>query len=76
MKVIAALFNNDLSNPMLLIQSKRINILFYVELFPFIHSFIQACSNSWWLLISDIVDKGTPVRACMTRKGDRSLYLA
>jgi len=38
MKVIAALFNNDLSNPMLLFQSKSINILFYIELFPFIHS--------------------------------------
>lgn len=38
MKVIAALFNNDLSNQMLLFQSKSINILFYIELFPFIHS--------------------------------------
>ncbi len=38
MKVIVALFNDDLSNSMLLIQYKRINILFYIELVSFIYS--------------------------------------
>ncbi len=37
MEIIAALFDNDLSNPMLLIQYKRINILFYIELVSLIH---------------------------------------
>ena len=39
MKVIVALFNDYLSNLMLLIQYKKINILFYIELVSFIHSF-------------------------------------
>ncbi len=38
MKVIITLFNDDLSNLMLLIQYKRIRVLFYIELVSFIHS--------------------------------------
>ncbi len=38
MKVIFTLFKNNPIHPMLLIQNKRVNILFYIQLFPFIIS--------------------------------------
>jgi len=38
MKVIVTLFKNNLIHPMLLIQNKRINILFYIQLVSFIIS--------------------------------------
>ncbi len=34
MKVIVTLFKNNSIHPMLLIQNKRVNILFYIQLFP------------------------------------------
>ena len=36
MKVIVTLFKNNLIHPMLLVQNKRINVLFYIQLVPFI----------------------------------------